>query len=111
MKVTVKVVFNDLDNLYLSIVSDDVKGKDMKLRNSTTGKFRDDLDEDSVEVTVLPGQTKFFGIRAVDPFEKVSYKCKIDYQFNIAKGEELKMLIENDAGDDEVGVEVEEDEE
>ena len=113
MKVTVKVVFNDLDNLYLSIVSDDVKGKDMKLRNSTAGKFRDDLDEDSVEVTVLPGQTKFFGIRAVDPFEKVSYKCKIDYQFNIAKGEELKMLIENDndernAGDDEVGVEVEE---
>ena len=96
MKVTVKVVFNDLDNLYLSLVSDDVKGKEMKLRDSTTGRFREDSDEDSVEITVLPGQTKFFGIRAVDPFEKVSYNCKIDYQFNLAKGDELKMLMEKE---------------
>ena len=112
LKITVKVVFNDLDNLYLSLVSDDVKGKEMKLRDSVNGKFRDDLDEDSVEVTVLPGQTKFFGVRAVDPFEKVSYNCKIDYKFNLAKGDEVKSEYEDDDEErgNEIAEEVEEEE-
>jgi hypothetical protein len=111
LKITVKVVFNDLDNLYLSLVSDDVKGKEMKLRDSVNGKFRDDLNEDSVEVTVLPGQTKFFGVRAVDPFEKVSYNCKIDYKFNLAKGDEVKNEYEDDEDKvNEIAEEVEEEE-
>ena len=50
------------------------------------GKFRDDLDEDSVSLTIEPGENKFFGIRAVDTFKKFSYNCHIDYHFGLSKG-------------------------
>ena len=108
LKVKVKVTFENLDNLYLSMVSDDIKGKEMKLRDSKCGRFREDMDEDQVEVTVLPGQTKFFGVRAVDPFEKVKYNCHIDYQFNLAKGDEIADEVEEEEDINEVEINEEE---
>ena len=88
--------------------SDDIKGKEMKLRDSKCGRFREDMDEDQVEVTVLPGQTKFFGVRAVDPFEKVKYNCHIDYQFNLAKGDEIADEVEEEEDINEVEINEEE---
>lgn len=103
LKVSITITFSNLDNLYLSLLCDDIKNsqdKTLKLRESVRGKFRDDNDSNEVSLTIEPGENKFFGIRAVDAFKKFSYNCHIDYHFGLSKGkvtqevEEQQVLTE-----------------
>ena len=84
VKITAK--FYKYDNLYLLITSSDLeKGGNAKLRKCIEGQFRDDNDDNFVEIVVEPGETGFFGLNAVDVFEKFSYSCQFDYHFSLFK--------------------------
>ena len=84
VKITAK--FSKYDNLYLLITSSDLeKGGNSKLRKCIEGQFRDDNDDNFVEIVVEPGETGFFGLNAVDVFEKFSYSCQFDYHFSLFK--------------------------
>lgn len=97
LKAAITVSFSDLDNLFLSILSDDLTSdKESVLRNSIPGKFREDEDSKSVNLTVASGETKFFGLSAVDSFKPFSYSSAIDYHFSLAKGLHSGFLEEQD---------------
>ena len=84
VKITAK--FSKYDNLYLLITSSDLeKGGNAKLRKCVNGQFRDDNEDNFVEIVVEPGETGFFGLNAVDVFEKFSYSCQFDYHFSLFK--------------------------
>ena len=84
VKITAK--FSKYDNLYLLITSSDLeKGGNPKLRKCVNGQFRDDNEDNFVEIVVEPGETGFFGLNAVDVFEKFSYSCQFDYHFSLFK--------------------------
>lgn len=107
LKADITVIFSELDNLYLSIVSDDLKkDNETVLRESIAGQFRDDNDSKEVTLTVAPGETKFFGLRAIDVFKKFSYNSSIDYHFSLSKG---KYFEEIDAHDSQLVDEEEDD--
>jgi len=84
VKITAK--FSKYDNLYLTITSSDLEqGQDVRLRKPVSGQFRDDNDDNFVELIIEPGETGFFGLTAVDVFEKFSYSCQFDYHFSLSK--------------------------
>ena len=84
VKITAK--FNKYENLYLLITSSDLeKGGNAKLRKCVEGQFRDDNDDNFVEIVIEPGETGFFGLNAIDVFEKFSYSCQFDYHFSLFK--------------------------
>ena len=84
VKITAK--FSKYDNLYLMITSSDLeKGGNMRLRKYAENQFRDDNDDNFVELIIEPGETGFFGLSAVDVFEKFSYSCQFDYHFSLFK--------------------------
>ena len=84
VKITAK--FAKYDNLYLTITSSDLEqGQTMRLRKPVPGQFRDDNDDNFVELIIDPGETGFFGLTAVDVFEKFSYSCQFDYHFSLSK--------------------------
>ena len=84
VKITAK--FAKYDNLYLTITSSDLEqGQTMRLRKPAPGQFRDDNDDNFVELIIEPGETGFFGLTAVDVFEKFSYSCQFDYHFSLSK--------------------------
>ena len=88
-RVRVTANFIKLDNLYLQLNSNDLKTlKELKLRKNIEGKFKEDGDDQSVTVTIEPGQTGFFGLVASDAFAKFSYTCQFDYHFSLAKAPE-----------------------
>ena len=62
--------------------------KELKLRKYVQGKFKDDSNDQSVTVTIEPGQTGFFGLVAMDAFAKFSYTCQFEYHFSLAKAPE-----------------------
>ena len=85
-RVKINAKFSKYDNLYLLITSSDLeKGGNAKLRKCIEGQFRDDNDDNFVEIVVEPGETGFFGLNAVDVFEKFSYSCQFDYHFSLFK--------------------------
>ena len=85
-RVKISAKFSKYDNLYLLITSSDLeKGGNAKLRKCIEGQFRDDNDDNFVEIVVEPGETGFFGLNAVDVFEKFSYSCQFDYHFSLFK--------------------------
>ena len=93
VKITAK--FSKYDNLYLLITSSDLeKGGNAKLRKCIEGQFRDDNDDNFVEIVVEPGETGFFGLNAVDVFEKFSYSCQFDYHFSLFKSSASLMNFE-----------------
>ena len=84
VKITAK--FAKYDNLYLLITSSDLeKGENMRLRKYVPNQFRDDNNDNFVELIIEPGETGFFGLNAVDVFEKFSYSCQFDYHFSLFK--------------------------
>ena len=84
VKITAK--FSKYDNLYLMITSSDLeKGGNMRLRKYAENQFRDDNDDNFVELIIEPGETGFFGLSAIDVFEKFSYSCQFDYHFSLFK--------------------------
>ena len=84
VKITAK--FSKYDNLYLMITSSDLeKGGNMRLRKYVDGQFRDDNNDNFVELIIEPGETGFFGLNAIDVFEKFSYSCQFDYHFSLFK--------------------------
>ena len=84
VKITAK--FTKYDNLYLLITSSDLeKGESMRLRKYVPNQFRDDNNDNFVELIIEPGETGFFGLNAVDVFEKFSYSCQFDYHFSLFK--------------------------
>ena len=93
VKITAK--FAKYDNLYLLITSSDLeKGGNAKLRKCVNGQFRDDNEDNFVEIVVEPGETGFFGLNAVDVFEKFSYSCQFDYHFSLFKVSSNLMSFE-----------------
>ena len=84
VKITAK--FSKYDNLYLTITSSDLEqGQTVRLRKPVPGQFRDDNNDNFVELIIDPGETGFFGLTAVDVFEKFSYSCQFDYHFSLSK--------------------------
>ena len=85
-KVKITAKFAKYDNLYLLITSSDLeKGENMRLRKYVPNQFRDDNNDNFVELVIEPGETGFFGLNAVDVFEKFSYSCQFDYHFSLFK--------------------------
>ena len=85
-RVKIKAKFSKYDNLYLLITSSDLEnGGNAKLRQCIKGQFRDDNGDNFVEIVIEPGETGFFGLNAVDVFEKFSYSCQFDYHFSLFK--------------------------
>ena len=85
-RVKIKAKFSKYDNLYLLITSSDLEnGGNAKLRKCIKGQFRDDNGDNFVEIVIEPGETGFFGLNAVDVFEKFSYSCQFDYHFSLFK--------------------------
>ena len=84
VKITAK--FAKYDNLYLMITSSDLeKGGNIRLRHYAPNQFRDDNNDNFVELIIEPGETGFFGLNAIDVFEKFSYSCQFDYHFSLFK--------------------------
>ena len=84
VKITAK--FTKYDNLYLMITSSDLeKGENVRLRQYTPNQFRDDNNDNFIELIIEPGETGFFGLNAIDVFEKFSYSCQFDYHFSLFK--------------------------
>ena len=84
VKITAK--FAKFDNLYLMITSSDLeKGENVRLRKYAPNQFRDDNNDNFVELIIEPGETGFFGLNAIDVFEKFSYSCQFDYHFSLFK--------------------------
>ena len=84
LRVQVTAKFTKRNNLYLSIASSDLEEGGMKLRRPNGEEFREEGGE-TVVITVEPGETGFFGLSAIDAFEKFSYTCQFDYLFSVAK--------------------------
>ena len=84
LRVQVTAKFTKRNNLYLSIASSDLEEGGMKLRKPNGDEFREEGGE-TVVITVEPGETGFFGLSAIDAFEKFSYTCQFDYLFSVAK--------------------------
>ena len=84
LRVQVTAKFTKRNNLYLSIASSDLEKGTMKLRKPNGEEFREEGGE-TVIITVEPGETGFFGLSAIDAFEKFSYTCQFDYLFSVAK--------------------------
>jgi len=84
LRVQVTAKFTKRNNLYLAITSSDLEEGGMKLRKPNGNEFREEGGED-VTITVEPGETGFFGLSAIDSFEKFSYTCQFDYLFTVAK--------------------------
>ena len=94
VKVTAK--FNKIDNLYLQILSQDLKTiKHLPLRLCVEGQFRDDAKSKEVSITVEPREVGFFGLSCIDAFQKFSYSCNFDYHFSLAKAPENLQTIED----------------
>ena len=85
-RLKVTATFSKFENLYLLITSSDLVEKgEVKLKKYVENKFRDDNDENSVTLIVEPGETGFFGLNAIDAFDKFSYACQFDYHFSLYK--------------------------
>ena len=84
LRVQVTAKFTKRNNLYLSITSSDLEEGGMKLRKPNGDEFREEGGE-TVTINVEPGETGFFGLSAIDSFEKFSYTCQFDYLFTVAK--------------------------
>ena len=84
LRVQVTAKFTKRNNLYLSITSSDLDEGGVKLRKPNGDEFREEGGE-TVTVIVEPGETGFFGLSAIDSFEKFSYTCQFDYLFTVAK--------------------------
>ena len=85
LRVKITAKFTKLNNLYLAITSSDLEeGKQMKLRECKEGQFMEE-GGNTVTIVVEPGETGFFGLSAIDSFEKFSYTCQFDYLFTVAK--------------------------
>ena len=84
LRVQVTAKFTKRNNLYLAITSSDLEEGGMKLRKPNGDEFREEGGE-TVTISVEPGETGFFGLSAIDAFEKFSYTCQFDYLFTVAK--------------------------
>ena len=84
MRVQITAKFTKRNNLYLAITSSDLEQGEVRLRKQNGEEFREEGGE-TVTITVEPGETGFFGLSAIDAFEKFSYTCQFDYLFTIAK--------------------------
>ena len=56
----------------------------MKLREPNGENFMEE-GGNTVTLFVEPGETGFFGLSAIDSFEKFAYTCQFDYLFTVAK--------------------------
>ena len=84
LRVQITAKFTKRNNLYLAITSSDLEQGEVRLRKQNGEEFREEGGE-TVTITVEPGETGFFGLSAIDAFEKFSYTCQFDYLFTIAK--------------------------
>ena len=102
VKITAK--FAKYDNLFLMITSSDLeRGEEMRLRKYAPNQFRDDNNDNFVELIIEPGETGFFGLNAIDVFEKFSYSCQFDYHFSLSKiSSNLMNFEEGDVNKEEV---------
>ena len=84
LRVQITAKFTKRNNLYLAITSSDLEEGGIRLRKPNGEEFREEGGE-TVTISVEPGETGFFGLSAIDSFEKFSYTCQFDYLFTVAK--------------------------
>ena len=101
LRVQVTAKFTKRNNLYLAITSSDLEEGGMKLRKPNGNEFREEGGE-TVTITVEPGETGFFGLSAIDSFEKFSYTCQFDYLFTVAKVPAKFMQYSKEENEEEV---------
>ena len=75
LRLNVLTTLKDHNNLYFQLNSDEVN-------EISKGQ------NDEILVTVLPGQTGFFALNAIDAFQKFSYNAEFEYFFSLATASE-----------------------
>ena len=75
----------------------------MQLRQNIDGQFRDDKKDKIVEITVIPGETGFFGLGASDVFMKFLYEVEFDYHFMLYIDPEKESQMKSSILDDNFG--------
>lgn len=99
LKLQVTIRFNKHENLYLQLTSSDFEENEgkLRLREYKENAFRDDSDEDTVTLSIKPGQDAFFGLSAYDSFSKFTYSCQCDYLFSLAYAPgNIREAVENE---------------
>ena len=102
IKVTAR--FGKIENLYLQVCSEDLRNQNqLQLRQNIDGQFRDDKKDKIVEITVIPGETGFFGLGASDVFMKFLYEVEFDYHFMLYIDPEKESQMKSSILDDNFG--------
>ncbi len=88
LRVAVTATFTQYDNLFLNLTSSDIDSEGgIAFKKYKEGKFREDEDGETVNLVINPGETGFFGLSAIDAFEKFKYSCDLGYNFSLAKSQ------------------------
>lgn len=99
LKFSAHISFPELDNLKLSLKSEDLKDdradNDKTETNERVDSYANvdptaldvEIEDPSREIIISlePGETKFFELTAVDVFDTFSYACESDYHINLAR--------------------------
>jgi hypothetical protein len=91
LKFAAHITFPDLDNLLLSLKSEDLKHKGSKEDNygsvePSAMEFEVEDSSREVVINLEPGESRFFELAAKDLFESFSYSCQMNFHINLARG-------------------------
>ena len=94
MRLNVLTTLKEHNNLCLQLNSDYNKEEQIEMFKNV-----DEIGKGNEEVlvTVLPGQTGFFALNAIDSFQKFSYNAEFEYFFSLANApepEEVRKIKE-----------------
>ena len=90
LRLNVLTTLKEYNNLYLQLNSDDPKDEQLEMFKDINEIFKGQNDE--ILVTVLPGQTGFFALNAIDAFQKFSYNAEFEYFFSLATASEPEEI-------------------
>ena len=94
LRLNVLTTLKDHNNLCLQLNSDESKEDQLEMFKNVDEINKGD---EEVLVTVLPGQTGFFALNAIDSFQKFSYNAEFEYFFSLANApepEEVRKIKE-----------------
>ena len=90
LRLNVLTTLKEYNNLYLQLNSDDPKDEQLEMFKDINEISKGQNDE--ILVTVLPGQTGFFALNAIDAFQKFSYNAEFEYFFSLATASEPEEI-------------------
>jgi hypothetical protein len=107
LKIAAHITFPDMENLKLSLKSEDlientgegnmldvkIKGDDnYKSYDPSNTEFNIEDPAREIVITLEPGEIKFFELSSVDIFESFAYSCQMDYHINLARNQAKAKL-------------------